>query len=37
VLIFSMLANNHVVPHREVERVQDAALEFLARLDLDTP
>ena len=37
VLIFSMIANNHVVPHREVERVQDAALEFLAGLDLDKP
>jgi serine-type D-Ala-D-Ala carboxypeptidase/endopeptidase (penicillin-binding protein 4) len=29
-LIFSMLANNHVVPNREVERVQDALLVFLA-------
>ncbi len=37
VLIFSMIANNHVVPHREVERVQDAALEFIATLDLDKP
>lgn len=37
VLIFSMLANNHVVPHREVERVQDTVLEFIAGLDLDAP
>lgn len=29
-LLFSMLANNHVVAHREVERVQDALLAFLA-------
>jgi len=37
VLLFSMIANNHVVPHREVERVQDAVVEFLAGLDLDAP
>jgi D-alanyl-D-alanine carboxypeptidase/D-alanyl-D-alanine-endopeptidase (penicillin-binding protein 4) len=37
VLIFSILANNHVVAHREVERVQDLVLEFLAGLDLDAP
>jgi D-alanyl-D-alanine carboxypeptidase/D-alanyl-D-alanine-endopeptidase (penicillin-binding protein 4) len=29
-LIFSTLANNHVVPNREVERVQDALMAFLA-------
>lgn len=29
-LLFSMLANNHVVPNREVERVQDALLVQLA-------
>jgi D-alanyl-D-alanine carboxypeptidase/D-alanyl-D-alanine-endopeptidase (penicillin-binding protein 4) len=37
VLIFSLLANNHAVPHREVERVQDAVLEFVAGLAIDTP
>ena len=29
-LIFSMLANNHVVPNRMVERVQDALVAWLA-------
>ncbi len=29
-LIFSILSNNHVVPNREVERVQDALAVFLA-------
>jgi D-alanyl-D-alanine carboxypeptidase/D-alanyl-D-alanine-endopeptidase (penicillin-binding protein 4) len=29
-LIFSTFANNHVVPNREVERVQDALMAFLA-------
>ena len=37
VLIFSIIANNHVVAHREVERVQDVILEFIAALDLDAP
>lgn len=37
VLIFSVIANNHVMPHREVERVQDTLLEFLAHLELDAP
>lgn len=31
-LLFSMLANNHVVPTREVERVQDALVSALASL-----
>jgi D-alanyl-D-alanine carboxypeptidase/D-alanyl-D-alanine-endopeptidase (penicillin-binding protein 4) len=30
-LLFSMLTNNHVVPTREVERVQDAIVDWLAR------
>ncbi|WKW12969.1 D-alanyl-D-alanine carboxypeptidase/D-alanyl-D-alanine-endopeptidase [Pseudogemmatithrix spongiicola] len=30
VLLFSMIANNHTVPTREVERVQDALLAWLA-------
>jgi len=34
VLIFSMLANNHPVPTREVERVQDTLLAALASLRL---
>lgn len=29
-LLFSTFANNHVVPNREVERVQDALMAFLA-------
>ncbi len=29
-LLFSLLANNHVVPSREVERVQDAIVTWLA-------
>ncbi|MEX2182078.1 MAG: D-alanyl-D-alanine carboxypeptidase/D-alanyl-D-alanine-endopeptidase [Gemmatimonadaceae bacterium] len=33
VLIFSLLANNHVVPTREVERVQDAVVAYLAAMD----
>lgn len=32
-LLFSLLANNHTVPHREVERVQDAILAYLAAMD----
>ncbi|MBX7118844.1 MAG: D-alanyl-D-alanine carboxypeptidase/D-alanyl-D-alanine-endopeptidase, partial [Gemmatimonadaceae bacterium] len=35
-LLFSMLANNHVVPNREVERVQDALAAFLAGAALGT-
>lgn len=31
-LLFSMLANNHVVPNAEVERVQDALVAMLAAL-----
>jgi D-alanyl-D-alanine carboxypeptidase/D-alanyl-D-alanine-endopeptidase (penicillin-binding protein 4) len=34
VLLFSMLANNHPVPTREVERVQDALLAYLAGMTL---
>lgn len=34
VLLFSMLANNHTVPTREVERVQDALLAWLAGMSL---
>ncbi len=34
VLLFSMLANNHPVPTREVERVQDALLAHLASMTL---
>lgn len=33
-LLFSMLANNHPVPTREVERVQDALLAYLASMTL---
>lgn len=33
-LLFSMLANNHAVPTREVERVQDAILAHLAAMTL---
>ena len=29
-LLFSILSNNHVVANREVERVQDALVAFLA-------
>lgn len=36
-LLFSMLANNHVVNNREVERVQDALVAFLATLSLGAP
>jgi D-alanyl-D-alanine carboxypeptidase/D-alanyl-D-alanine-endopeptidase (penicillin-binding protein 4) len=36
-LLFSMLANNHVVPNREVERVQDAMVSFLAGSTLGAP
>lgn len=36
-LLFSMLANNHVVPNREVERVQDALAAFLAGATLGAP
>jgi D-alanyl-D-alanine carboxypeptidase/D-alanyl-D-alanine-endopeptidase (penicillin-binding protein 4) len=32
-LVFSLLTNNHTVPHREVERVQDAILAYLAAMD----
>jgi serine-type D-Ala-D-Ala carboxypeptidase/endopeptidase (penicillin-binding protein 4) len=34
VLLFSMLANNHTVPTREVERVQDALLDWLSQMTL---
>jgi D-alanyl-D-alanine carboxypeptidase/D-alanyl-D-alanine-endopeptidase (penicillin-binding protein 4) len=34
ILLFSMLANNHTVPTREVERVQDALLAWLAGMSL---
>ena len=34
-LIFSALANNHTVPTREVERVQDAIAAYLAAMDLN--
>jgi len=33
ILLFSMIANNHTVPNREVERVQDAILTYLATMD----
>jgi len=33
-LIFSTIANNHTVPTREVERVQDAILAYLAAMDV---
>ncbi len=33
-LLFSMLANNHTVPTREVERVQDALLAWMAGMSL---
>lgn len=33
-LIFSTIANNHTVPTREVERVQDAIVAYLATMDL---
>lgn len=33
VLLFSLLANNHTVPTREVERVQDAIVSYLASMD----
>jgi D-alanyl-D-alanine carboxypeptidase/D-alanyl-D-alanine-endopeptidase (penicillin-binding protein 4) len=33
-LLFSMLANNHTVPTREVERVQDAIARWLAEMSL---
>lgn len=36
-LLFSMLANNHVVPNREVERVQDTLAAFLAGATLGAP
>lgn len=36
-LLFSMLSNNHVVPNREVERVQDALVAFLAGATLGAP
>ncbi len=36
-LLFSMVANNHVVPNREVERVQDALLAHLAGATLGAP
>lgn len=32
-LLFSLIANNHTVPNREVERVQDAILVYLASMD----
>lgn len=34
ILIFSTIANNHTVPTREVERVQDAILAYLAAMDV---
>lgn len=34
VLLFSMIANNHTVPTREVERVQDALLAWLSGMSL---
>jgi D-alanyl-D-alanine carboxypeptidase/D-alanyl-D-alanine-endopeptidase (penicillin-binding protein 4) len=34
VLLFSMIANNHTVPTREVERVQDALLAWMAGMSL---
>ncbi|HRQ78655.1 MAG TPA: D-alanyl-D-alanine carboxypeptidase/D-alanyl-D-alanine-endopeptidase [Gemmatimonadaceae bacterium] len=34
ILLFSMIANNHTVPTREVERVQDALLAWLAGMSL---
>ncbi len=34
VLVVSMLSNNHVVATREVERVQDAILAYLAAMDV---
>ena len=37
ILLFSMLANNHVVPNRDVERVQDALVAFLAGSTLGAP
>lgn len=36
VLLFSILANNHPVPTREVERVQDALVTYLAAMSLLT-
>ena len=36
-LLFSMLSNNHVVANREVERVQDALVAFLAGMTLGAP
>lgn len=33
ILLFSLIANNHTVPNREVERVQDAILAYLAAMD----
>jgi D-alanyl-D-alanine carboxypeptidase/D-alanyl-D-alanine-endopeptidase (penicillin-binding protein 4) len=33
-LIFSILANNHTVPTREVERVQDAIVRWLTGMQL---
>lgn len=33
-LIFSTIANNHTVPTREVERVQDAIVAYLAAMDV---
>ncbi len=36
-LLFSMLSNNHVVANREVERVQDALVAFLAGATLGAP
>ena len=36
-LLFSILSNNHVVANREVERVQDALVAFLAGATLGAP
>ena len=36
-LLFSILSNNHVVANREVERVQDALVVFLAGATLGAP
>jgi D-alanyl-D-alanine carboxypeptidase/D-alanyl-D-alanine-endopeptidase (penicillin-binding protein 4) len=33
-LIFATIANNHTVPTREVERVQDAIVAYLAAMDV---
>lgn len=37
ILLFSLIANNHTVPNREVERVQDAILAYLASMDATPP